>query len=416
MTSEITCERTLLTSYDFKSTSTTPCNLSTPNIHVSNKSETVFLNVRHEYRDLGDVEGKVNETHSTSNEDTRPLDVSSTLARRTSSLSLEDTEKKESYELLEDIRKRELDDTLEEHIIPFDSDLSTELRREVEYPHGDVFSKALSEAMERETEDNDGLPSESWALHKVVESPSKRRKLGRKKLARTIVTDEPNFGKDESLTIPGESVLAFAKDNKYYPARIVGYTEPNKYKVKFCDKTSDTIPRNRFYTKYEKGFQTCQDEKAWRYQHFIEGGKKRSLLAENVSPGPFDSNEFNMIMNVLISMFAPRIAKSINNLMISTHKNREANTLKRSKEMPRQDDEARSTFNSYSDDLQLRFINDVLLPETIIRLIMEYDGIDYEAADNKMLTGYKEERWVENLMAERESFQVGRESLHERHK
>src|SRR5581483_8912172 len=71
-------------------------------------------------------------------------------------------------------------------------------------------------------------------------------------------------------------------------------------------------------------------------------------------------------------------------------------------------------FESLSSDLKLRFVNDVLLPETIIRLIMADEGIEYEEADRKMLEGYSETRWVEHLMAERASFQIGSESLKDR--
>jgi hypothetical protein len=44
-----------------------------------------------------------------------------------------------------------------------------------------LFNKAIAEAMVKETEDNDGLPSEDFAFQMVVESsPNKKKRSGRK--------------------------------------------------------------------------------------------------------------------------------------------------------------------------------------------------------------------------------------------
>ncbi|CAG8740231.1 14307_t:CDS:2, partial [Acaulospora morrowiae] len=222
---------------------------------------------------------------------------------------------------------------------------------------------------------------------------------------------------------------------------------PDKYRVKLCYGAFRWISRKEFYTRYEEEFQTCQlgefimdedeedqnhndpelikkvhnledelyqvligmDESAWRYKHFVEGGKKRRLLAHKVSAGPYNKNEYTMVARVLRGMFVPKVAESIdrNKVISSPKKNREVKIL-------RQNDGAQPAFYRYSEELKLRFVNDVLLPETIIRLIMEKEEIDYETAEDKMLTGNREDEWVEDLLAERTSFQVGRESLREK--
>ncbi len=190
-----------------------------------------------------------------------------------------------------------------------------------------------------------------------------------------------------------------------------------------------------------------EDNSSWRFQHFYEGGKKRNLLASKVSPGPFNLSQFGLIAKVLRGMFIPEIAESIdkkskilplkfaNNGSRSDAKN-SISSVDDNEENPIKEETAKSNENNnksmnidesitvqrqkplfnfdLSSDLKLRFVNDVLLPETILRLIMIEEKIEYEEADLKMLDGYNEERWVEHLMAERTSFQVGSESLREK--
>ncbi|CAG8530926.1 13175_t:CDS:2 [Acaulospora morrowiae] len=294
--------------------------------------------------------------------------------------------------------------------------------------------------------EDDELPSEDLAIRKIVESsPFKRRKITKGKTTRVIDLSGQEFCKDESLKIPGEPVLACV-NKKYYPAQIICYTEPDKYRVRLCYGWLRWISRKEFYTRYEEEFQTCQlgaihmeddedqnhndpelikkvhnlegklyqvligmDESAWRYKHFVEGGKKRRLLAHKVSAGPYNKSEYTMVARVLRGMFVPKVAESIdrNNVISSPKKNREVKIFL-------QNDGTQPAFYRYSEELKLRFVNDVLLPEAIIRLIMEKEEINYEAAEDKMLTGNSEEEWVEDLLAERTSFQVGRESLREK--
>jgi len=143
---------------------------------------------------------------------------------------------------------------------------------------------------------------------------------------------------------------------------------------------------------------------AWRYQHFIEGGKARRRLAASVSHGPFALSEIGFIAKLLRAMFVPEVAASI-----------DAKT--NSKDFPStvttQIDKS-SPFHEFSNELKLRFVHDVLVPETIIRLIMDHEEVSYEEAEHMMLHGYEEVGWVETLLSTRESFRTGLQSLREK--
>nr|CAG8551447.1 14676_t:CDS:2 [Entrophospora candida] len=152
--------------------------------------------------------------------------------------------------------------------------------------------------------------------------------------------------KDETLDIPGELVLAYPL-KKYYPAKVNNYEKPGKYHVIFWDESKAILSRNQFYTIWEKGFVTCKlgeivmdkedpdyedaelttaildlepalskvllgdDKLAWRYDHFVEGKKKRQLLASHVSEGPFNQSEFGLIAKVLRHLYVPDVANAI---------------------------------------------------------------------------------------------------------
>jgi hypothetical protein len=177
------------------------------------------------------------------------------------------------------------------------------------------------------------------------------------------------------------------------------------------------------------------EEISWRFQHFRNGGKKLKLLASKVSPGPFNLSQFGLIAKVLRGIFIPEIAESIDrknkvnlaktiNDVDHEEKPTEMEAAKLSENNNKsmdidvsimmQQQKSSFDFQALSSDLKLRFVNDVLLPETIIRLVMIKEGIGYEEADCKMIDGYNETRWVEHLMAERASFQIGSESLREK--
>ncbi|CAG8766209.1 16829_t:CDS:2, partial [Racocetra persica] len=192
-------------------------------------------------------------------------------------------------ELFGDISTKtiELNNMSDTSILPFRCNKSSEFLENGKNSNmKEIFKNAVSEAEEKDAEENDGLPSEDWAFHKVVDSVDspKRRKVtsqkrptkGKRKsfgstnclithktssnkqsITRDPGNTDTSFQEDESLMIPGELVLACAL-KKYYPAKITSYTEPDKYKIKFCDGTTTTVTRKKFFTRYEDEFQTCQ--------------------------------------------------------------------------------------------------------------------------------------------------------------
>ena len=143
---------------------------------------------------------------------------------------------------------------------------------------------------------------------------------------------------------------------------------------------------------------------AWRYQHFIEGGKARRRLAASVSHGPFALSEIGFIAKLLRAMFVPEVAASIDEKI---------NSEDLSSTVTSQIDKS-SPFHEFSNELKLRFVHDVLVPETIIRLIMDHEEVSYEKAEHMMVHGYEEVGWVETLLSARESFRTGLQSLREK--
>lgn len=71
---------------------------------------------------------------------------------------------------------------------------------------------------------------------------------------------------DESVSVPGELVLAKEKRSKtlYYPAKVIGYEAPQSpkklplYIVKFMDNVVASIPRDCFYICEQEEFGTCK--------------------------------------------------------------------------------------------------------------------------------------------------------------
>jgi hypothetical protein len=77
--------------------------------------------------------------------------------------------------------------------LPFRDELFVQLRKTGENSNmKESFNQAITEAIERETEDNDGLPSNDFAFQMVVDSsPSNRKKKhGRKSMSKKIIIRE----------------------------------------------------------------------------------------------------------------------------------------------------------------------------------------------------------------------------------
>ncbi|ORX90899.1 hypothetical protein K493DRAFT_304524 [Basidiobolus meristosporus CBS 931.73] len=253
------------------------------------------------------------------------------------------------------------------------------------------------------------------------------RAISSKSLSSASLANHP------SLTIPGELCLVPMK-SAYFPGKIISYRRPNEYTIQAYDGRQHRFARNEFFTIYEAEFQTCPvmqqasllgdfpleredpdyenshlrrqinsyetdltrilcgaDENCWRYQKFFRSLRERRILAHYISRGPFGVNEFHFISRVLRQMFIERY---------------------NSQERVRCSHNSTDLLNPKV--LQL-FCDDVLLPEVIIRLIMAREKIGYGEAEQEMLHGYMDSRWVDQVMAARNSFIDGRISLAEKH-
>lgn len=139
-----------------------------------------------------------------------------------------------------------------------------------------------------------------------------------------------------------------------------------------------------------------QSNLSWRYTHFVQGGTPRANLAQKVSRGPYSLNEFILILHILRSIFvpdAPQLVTTTQTVSIASG----------------------SRFEQYSTDMQLRFVGDVLLAETIIQFIMQDQNITYQKAESEMLDNEKyDDDWVNALMTRRQICLFGKENLNEK--
>ncbi|RIA98607.1 hypothetical protein C1645_749322, partial [Glomus cerebriforme] len=180
----------------------------------------------------------------------------------------------------------ELHNISKSNILPFDESL-IQLRNIDK--NSALFKQAINEARVKETEDNDGLPSKDFAFQMAVDSSPNKKKslivnethmkgkyhpseLGKESSNKEKFTtkqefnnfSEFDFEKDETLQIPGEYVFSLSskimnyRKKYYYPAKIIDYNESDKYKVLFCDNSSEIVKRKDFFTMFEDGFKTCE--------------------------------------------------------------------------------------------------------------------------------------------------------------
>ncbi|ORX92970.1 hypothetical protein K493DRAFT_39414 [Basidiobolus meristosporus CBS 931.73] len=259
--------------------------------------------------------------------------------------------------------------------------------------------------------------------------------------SQAILNEDPDFDLDTSIMIPGELCLAYLKSNRsYFPGKIISYKRPNKYKAQLYDGQRKTLSRNEFFTIYEPEFQTCplgdftlekedpeyenpslrrqvmsyeddlirimcgDDKNSWRYDKFFRSLRERRTLAHYISRGPFGINDFHFISRVVKQMFLEQYDIE-GDLMSSEGLDFMEVKVKHLAIHPDL---------SNPKILQL-FCDDVLHPEVIIRLIMAREKSDYGEAEQAMLHGYIDSRWVEQVMAARHSFVDGRISLGEKH-
>ncbi|KAG0368560.1 hypothetical protein BGZ54_001690 [Gamsiella multidivaricata] len=298
-----------------------------------------------------------------------------------------------------------------------------------------AFEAAIKEASQAQLKDDDGLPSLDDIIDQLPTthaSSATHLNASRKKTTdaqRKLIKTDATYLPDSSLTIPGELVLA-QSDRFYYPGRIVDYASGH----------SLSIERKKFYTTYEKGFTTCPlgelarpaimdnyedkelelrvrgiypalyaiisgtHDEAGRLEAFVKGGKARRSLAQRVGPGSFSREKYQLINNLLHSEFLADLA-----------------TTKRTQPggqnwpvlegygppMKRSGDVSKG----FSDQMRLHFVSDVLLPETITRLTMQQENINYKEADQRVIDCKRDEStdtwWVDDVLAARESFLDG---------
>ncbi|KAI1321428.1 Structural maintenance of chromosomes protein 3 [Mortierella claussenii] len=325
-------------------------------------------------------------------------------------------------------------DCCESRILPFGDKLK-EPHQLVEpgSAYAQSFQLALSQANQAQVKDDDDLPSLDDIMSQIA-SPS---------MVSAVKNATRKKKKREDLTIPGELVLAWS-DRFYYPGRIAAFNnKTNKYKIDYASGHSQSIERKKFFTRYEKEFQTCQytsfeqlgalalpaitdnyedkelesqvrklypvlyaivagtPDEGGRLQGFLQGGKVKRALAQRVGPGSFGREEYGLIGALLQSEFLPDLATTTRKLRPGVL-SQVASPMKQDTDVTR----------GFSDQMRLHFVTDVLLPETVTRLTMQRQGIGYIEAEQSVMECKRDESkdtwWVEDILAARESFLDGR--------
>ncbi|KAF8931740.1 autophagy protein 17 [Dissophora ornata] len=302
----------------------------------------------------------------------------------------------------------------------------------LDVPHTEDLDAALEEANEAQVHDDDDLPSMDDILSQFSSSPAmsspsvaKKGSTGNQK---RLPKSDTEYSPDISLTIPGELVLAIS-DRFYYPGRVMTFNnKTNKYKVDYASGHSISIERKKFFTRYEKGFQTCplgelalptiidnyEDEElesqvrnlypalyaivagthdeSGRLRAFMQGGKAKRSLAQRVGPGSFNRAEYALISNLLQSEFLPGLVTTMKSKVGTYHLSASESLdppMKRDGDITR----------DFSDQMRLHFVTDVLLPETITRLTMQRNRIAYTEAEQRVME-YTMEASARSLLLE----------------
>ncbi|KAF9900370.1 hypothetical protein EC991_007444 [Linnemannia zychae] len=329
--------------------------------------------------------------------------------------------------------------------------------------HTHTFQEAYKEASAEQLKDDDGLPSMDDIFNHLstplaTPSPPSQKDTVCHKTAKAGIEYVP----DPSLTMPGEWVLAQAERSLYYPGRVKSFNnKTNKYKVELATGHCPSLERKRFYTQYQREFQTCplgemtkeldqsfadpelesdvKDlypdlyaiiagtyDEAGRLRAFLQGGKAKNQLAQRVGAGEFTHGQDLLIRRILEAEFLPDLCTTMrtsslievgptvkgtastksehNGLMTAAAT---AVTKTGSSPMKRAGD---ITIN-FSDSQRIQFVMDVLFPETITRLTMRRKRISYADADKSVLERRQpystDPYWVDDILAARESFLDG---------
>ncbi|KAI0053936.1 hypothetical protein FA95DRAFT_1551717 [Auriscalpium vulgare] len=135
----------------------------------------------------------------------------------------------------------------------------------------EAFRAAVDLMLEADARLNDGLPSSisSYKTRSIRRSKPAAMKLP-EPASPVSKSDSPETWLpppcDPFVDVPGEPVLALARkiSTEYWPARVEAYIPPRKpsgvarYRVRFLDDTTATIPRDMFFTADEPAFGTCR--------------------------------------------------------------------------------------------------------------------------------------------------------------
>ncbi|KAG0223704.1 hypothetical protein BGW42_005718 [Actinomortierella wolfii] len=319
----------------------------------------------------------------------------------------------------------------EEFVLPFEHSRKEEFRQLGDKSRYSVaFQSAFKDACQEQLHEDDDLPSADDFMDQIATQ-------------RPVANDTtvPKL-KATNLTIPGEGVFALSQ-RVYYPARILEFNEKTgKYKVEFATGHQNTMERTKFYTKYEQKFLTCplgelkrpeidedyeddelrqhvqslfpalyaivrgEPDKADRASDFFRSGKDRRALAQKVGSGAFDAQEYAYIRRLLLDEFIPSVntkgRRTLNGDQSSRQRTQTASPMQGPDDITK----------DLSEQRRLLFVTDVLLPETITRLTMVYQGVTYEDAhrlvQNCVRDDSKDISWVEDIYSARESFLEGR--------
>ncbi|KAF9921920.1 hypothetical protein FBU30_008012 [Linnemannia zychae] len=310
--------------------------------------------------------------------------------------------------------------------------------------HTRAFQEAYKEASAEQLNEDEGLPSMNDVLnHLSTISPAPNKPSPKDTVCHKLIKTSSEYMADSSLSIPGELVLAQAERGHYYPGRIQSFNKKtNKYKIELATGHFPSLERKRFFTRYQREFQTCQlgemvldemdenfedpeleseiielypllyaiiagtDDEAGRLKAFQQGGKARNQLAQRVGPGDFTKWQYTLINRILQSEFLPDLSttKQIPRMI---GRSPSATGASAKTPMKREGD---ITF-SFSDQKRVHFVTDVLLPETITRLTMRRKNMSYPEADKSVLEGCRPYNtdiyWVDDIMAARDSFLDG---------
>ncbi|GJJ78153.1 hypothetical protein EMPS_10512 [Entomortierella parvispora] len=347
----------------------------------------------------------------------------------------------------------------EANIVPFEHP-----SKESHYSAGSksaVFLNAYTEATEAQMKDDDDLPSLDDVLSNMSSTPlpAPHKNTASTNGATTTMGGTRKLSSggsechvDSSLSIPGELILAL-DGRLYYPARITSFNKSsNKYKIEFATGHVKSIERKKFYTRYEKEFQKCplgemamptvienyrepelqnlvvgiypelyaiiagKEDEGGRSQAFMKGGKARLSLAQRVGPGCFNKAQYALISSMLQAEFLPDLSTTKKMDLTQENNTEMEQSTETTKNPPTS--EAPGTpmkregdlTKDFSDQMRLHFVMDVLLPQTIARLTMKRNGVDFEEAERIIQTGTRDDLdtwWVDDVLAARESFLDG---------